>query len=307
MKHTVWTGLALAGATALISGFSVFYNKVAVLSSIDPWVSSFVKNAAVAAIVGITLLVRRPSGTAVTVGKKDILPLAYTGIVGGGIAFLLFFTGLSTIPAIDGALIHKSQFLWVALLSPFMLGETVTGTAVVGYLIILWSNLFLGGFSPVRLTGGHALVLLSAILWSLETIAIRRSARTLNSRFIAVIRMGVGSVVIAAALTVTGKWGRVAGLTPHDMPVLAGAILLLAGYVLTWTAALSKARASAVAAVLVVATPITNILSAVFITHAMPNTAVLQAGATVLGIALVTVLSGYPLRHDASRYTRETS
>jgi drug/metabolite transporter (DMT)-like permease len=306
MKKASAAGIVLALTTALISGFSVFYSKVAVLSVMDPWVSTFVKNAAVAVIILATFVIRRPEPGR-KISGSDIPALSYIGIIGGGVAFLLFFTGLAMVPAIDGALLHKTQFIWVALLSPVLLAETATPVAVVGYLVILWSNLFLGGFRPMAWSIGHTMILSAAILWSLETVAIRKTAGTVGSRQVALIRMGMGSLLILAVLVATGKLGLVARLQPKDIPVLAGAIALLTGYVLTWTAALSQTKAATVAAILVIATPITNLLSAAFVTHALPQTAIIQAAATVLGITLITLLSGRITHHAANPQSSSTS
>ena len=53
--------------------------------------------------------------------KRELVYLSLIGIIGGSLPFYLFFTGLSMIPAINGAIIHKTLFIWVAILAiPFL-------------------------------------------------------------------------------------------------------------------------------------------------------------------------------------------
>ncbi|MDP2932757.1 MAG: hypothetical protein Q8N81_01340, partial [bacterium] len=63
--------------------------------------------------------------------------------------------------------------------------------------------------------------------------------------------------------------------------------LLLVAYVLTWYAALKLAPAIYVAALLVPATLITNVLSAIFITHSVNWQLLGSSGLFVFGVAFI--------------------
>jgi drug/metabolite transporter (DMT)-like permease len=59
------------------------------------------------------------------------------------------------------------------------------------------------------------------------------------------------------------------------------------GFVVTWSGALTRAPATYVAVLLVPATLVTNVLSAVFITHQFPTVQYLNASLVTLGVALL--------------------
>ena len=121
-------GYLLVLATAFISGFSIYLNKFSV-SFISPEIFTFLKNASVAVfLIGLILVIgqwqklRRLKG-------KQILILILIGLLGGAIPFLLFFKGLSLTSAAKGAFIHKTMFLWVAMLAPIFLKEKLNKKA----------------------------------------------------------------------------------------------------------------------------------------------------------------------------------
>jgi hypothetical protein len=74
------------------------------------------------------------------------------------------------------------------------------------------------------------------------------------------LRMGMGSVALLGWLAVTGRLGGLTALTGEQVgwALLTG--VLLAAYVGTWFAALARAQAVDVTAVLVLAAPLTALL-----------------------------------------------
>ena len=123
VPHTIGWGIALALATAIISGFSVYLNGRFVKLFDDPTLLAAVRNGLVGlALVGIAVgagtlpAIRRLSG-------RERMGLLAIGIIGGGIPFALFFEGLALSSSPAAAVIHKTLFLWVAVLAVPFLGE----------------------------------------------------------------------------------------------------------------------------------------------------------------------------------------
>jgi drug/metabolite transporter (DMT)-like permease len=120
------------------------------------------------------------------------------------------------------------------------------------------------------LTGGlsssfgtpEALILAATLLWSVEVVVAKRLLGSLSSWTVAVARMGLGSVVLLAWLAVRGQLDALATLTGEQLGWALATGVLLAGYVGTWFAALARAQAVDVTAVLVLAAPITAGLTA---------------------------------------------
>ena len=113
-------GIQLALGTALISGFSIFISKILV-SSMDPVVFTALKNIFVAAVLSLFVFRSRYIHQIQKLTRPDWVRLILIGIVGGSIPFALFFTGLSMTSAGMGAILHKTLFIWIALLAiPFL-------------------------------------------------------------------------------------------------------------------------------------------------------------------------------------------
>jgi hypothetical protein len=87
-------------------------------------------------------------------------------------------------------------------------------------------------------------------------------------------------VVLLGFLGLTGRLGAVGALTPSQAGWTLATGLLLGGYVATWFAALRRAPATLVTAVLVVGAPITAALQAV-------STGGLPAGSILAGHGLI--------------------
>jgi len=283
-KSFAW-GIGLALVTALISGVSIFVNGFAVKQLPDPAVYTTLKNAVAAVVlVGLAAATIRPAALR-SVTPRDWGWLGVIGVIGGSVPFILFFTGLAQASAPSAAFIQKTLFIWVALLAVPLLGERLGGLQVAAMGVLLAGQALI--LAPVGIVwgSGETMITIATLLWALETIVVRRVVRRVSSPIVAAARLGFGLVVLVGFLAVTGKLGIVAGLRPEQWTwaLLTGG--LLAGYVATWFAALQRAPASAVTAILVIGAPVTAALQAA-------STGSVAIGPAILGQALVLVAGG---------------
>ncbi len=270
-------GVAVAGATAAISGVSVFVNSYGVRAVTSPAVYTTAKNVVAAlvlcAVAGVAWRAKWPPlslGNFVTVERTERAPraavalaLAYVGVVSGGLAFVLFFNGLASSAPAAAAFWRDTMLIWVAVLAGSALSERVrwwNGAAIA--LVVLGQVIVAGGVGPVALSSGELAVLASSVLWAVEVVLIRRLLRGLAPALVSVVRMGGGSITLLVYLGATGQLGALAGLDATQWSWAAGTGLLLAGYVATWTTALSRARAVDVSSVLVGGAVLTWLLQA---------------------------------------------
>jgi drug/metabolite transporter (DMT)-like permease len=263
IPHTTGTGLLLAVGTATISGVSVFLNASAVQHVPDAAVFTTLKNTVAGAILLTLALLVVPRSDVRAVARRDWGWLTAIGVIGGGIAFLLFFSGLAMASAPSAAFIHKTMFVWVALMAGPFLGERLgwlplaaLGVLLVGQALVL---------PPIGISWGvgETLIAAATLLWAVEVVLARRVLGRVRSPIVGVARLGVGLIVLVGFLAVSG---RIGGLTVLDAAGWAWVLvtgLLLSGYVATWLAALRRAPASQVTAVLVLGAVITGLLSAV--------------------------------------------
>ena len=109
-------GLILILGTAFISGLSVFVNKFGIVL-ISPYIFTGLKGIVVALLAISWLLMMKDWKTLKKLTKKQWLILSGIGLIGGSIPFLLFFKGLSLTTGIQAAFIHKTMFIYIAILA----------------------------------------------------------------------------------------------------------------------------------------------------------------------------------------------
>lgn len=258
-------GLLLALTTAGISGVAVFLNGYGVRAFGNATAYTTAKNL-VAALVLLALVAA--GGRAGVRLTRPTIPREWVGlglvaVVGGSVPFVLFFEGLARASSAQSAVIHKTLLVWVALLAVPLLGERLTAWHGIAFLLLVVAQVGLVGGVPSGLASGELMILAATLLWSVEVVLAKRLLSGLSSWTLGVARMAGGSVVLVAWSAVQG---HLAGLGAVDAVgwgwvLLTG--LILAGYVATWFAALARAQAVDVTAVLVLAVPITAVLSAV--------------------------------------------
>ncbi|MEW5990557.1 MAG: DMT family transporter [Chloroflexota bacterium] len=280
-------GIGLAFATALISGVSIYVNGFAVKQLPDAAVFTTLKNAIAALIlVGFAAATVRPAHVR-AMDRTAWGRLAAIGIIGGSVPFLLFFSGLAMASAPSAAFIHKTLFIWVAILAVPFLGERL-GLAQLGALgVLLVAQLLVIPPTGVAWGAGETMIAAATLLWAVEAILAKRLLGSVPSQVVGAGRLGIGLVVLVGYLLITGKTGAVLALSGEQWAWVLGTGALLFGYVGTWYAALKRAPASLVTAILVVGAPITATLQFVQ-KGALPATPVL-AGQLLIAAAAISL------------------
>lgn len=265
MNSTRRAGMLLALATAVISGFSVYVNSHGVKAFEDATVYTTAKNV-VAALV-LVLLAAAPglpaSGTRITRPRTrgQWWALVAVATVGGSLPFVLFFEGLARATSGQAAVIHKTLVLWVALLAVVLLKERLQWGHWLAIGLLLVGQVGLGGGLP-SLGSAEVMILAATALWSVEVVVAKRLLASVSPGTVGVARMGLGSLVLLGWLAVRGDLGALTSLTGTQLLWALVTGVILAGYVGTWFAALQRAQAVDVTAVLVLAVPVTAAVDA---------------------------------------------
>jgi uncharacterized membrane protein len=92
-------------------------------------------------------------------------------------------------------------------------------------------------------------------------VLVKRLLEALAPRTLAAARMGVGTVVLVAWVALSGRAGDLLALSTEQWGWAALTGLLLSAYVATWYAALARAQAVDVTAVLVFGAVVTALLA----------------------------------------------
>lgn len=255
-------GLILVVATAIISGFSVFINKFGVAMN-NPDIFAFAKNTAVAFLLGAVILLFKNRRELFTLKRQQWLALFFVGLIGGSIPFLLFFKGLALTSAAQGAFIHKTLFIFVAVLAVIFLKERINKNFFIGGLLLLAGILLtLKNFNLI-FGLGDGLILLAVLFWSAENILAKYLLRDLSGTLVAWGRMFFGAILIFAYLLFTNQAPQLLTLSWPQLGWIALTAALLFGYTLTWYNGLKLVPVSLATTVLLLGLPITTILTTI--------------------------------------------
>jgi len=264
MTSTRRTGLLLALTTAGISGVAIFLNGYGVRAFGNASVYTTAKNlvAAVALLAVVTLGSRAGARVTRPQGLRQWIGLFTVGIIGGAVPFLLFFEGLARASSTQSAFIHKTLVVWVALLAVLLLGERLSGLHWVAIALLVIGQVGLIGGVGIAVGSGELMILGATLLWSVEVVVAKKLLAGLSSWTVGLARMTIGSVVLVAWVVARGQAGQLLALdgAQWGWVLLTGAIL--AAYVGTWFAALARAQAVDVTAVLVLGALVTAGLQA---------------------------------------------
>lgn len=283
-------GIIFALITAFISGLSIFYNKLVIIKGIDPLIFNIIKNGGAAILLSLLIITSPKRNKLSSISVAQWKKLILIGIIGGSIPFLLFFEGLRQVSAANANLIHKTLFLWVAFMAIPILGEKLNIKQIIGYLLIAWANIFIGGLSRFTGSMGEMMILGATILWSIENIIAKIALKDIDYKVVAWGRMFIGSIFLIILALIQNKLVLLTRLNPSLLMPVIGSVFFLTGYVYFWFKALKFAPATVVTSVLILATPITNILSTVFITHNLPHSQVVNLLFTGLGVTMIAIL-----------------
>jgi drug/metabolite transporter (DMT)-like permease len=260
------TGIALAFLTAVVSGVSIFVNGHAVRHFGDATVYTTAKNTVAGALLLILVLTtQRPTRgapAAVPATHRHWLALVGVAVIGGSVPFVLFFEGLARAEATQAAFIQKTLVVWVSLLAVPLLKERFRAPHALAVVLLLVGQAWLAGRAGKVVFGsGEAMILGATLLWSVEVVYAKHLLAALAPRTLAAARMGLGTVLLVGWVAVSGKAGQLTGLDLQQWRWVVLTGLLLTAYVATWYAALARAQAVDVTAVLVFGVVVTALLS----------------------------------------------
>jgi drug/metabolite transporter (DMT)-like permease len=213
------------------------------------------------------------------------------GVVGGSVPFVLFFEGLSRASSPQAAFLHKTLVVWVAILAAVVLRERLRWPHLAAVVLLLLGQVGLSRAGSFPLDAGALMIFGATLLWSVEVVLAKRLLADIPSSVLAVARMGLGSVVLLAWVAVQGQLGALVSMSTAQVQWLLLTGLLLAGYVGFWFAALARAQAIDVTAILVVGAVgtavIAGVVDGVALAPQAPWLVTITVGAAIAGWVMV--------------------
>jgi drug/metabolite transporter (DMT)-like permease len=267
-QSTRHVGVILAVITAVISGFAVFINGYGLRAwagTADPTTYTTFKNIVAALVLtGIALVARNrreSRGLERPRRPRQWFALGLVAVLGGALAFALFFEGFARASSTQAAFIHKTLIIWVGILAVGMLREKVRPVHFAALaLLVAGQFLLVGGVSEISFGIGEAMMLAATLLWSVEIIIAKRLLRDLSSLTVGVARMAGGAVVLTAYGIVGGGFTAMGAVTMTQFGWVVVTGVVLSGFVGFWYASLARAPAIDVTAILVGGAVITAVL-----------------------------------------------
>lgn len=283
-------GLTLVFLTALISGISIFVNKLGV-NGINPYIFTFGKNIIAMVFLFSMILLFKNFNQLKKLKRKEWIKLAVIGLLGGSIPFLLFFKGLSMTSGATAAFVHKTMFIYVVILASIFLKEKINKKIIVGVFILMLGNLLLLKINNFAFNTGDLLILVATLFWATENTISKYVLKTIPSKIVAFGRMSFGSLFILIFLVISGNVKNMVSLTTSEILwiILTSGFLFL--YVFTWYSGLKYIKVSLATSILLLGSPITTLLSISFLGTVITLTQLI--GILLVPFGLLFVLKGY--------------
>jgi drug/metabolite transporter (DMT)-like permease len=293
MNNKEMFGTLLAFFAAVISGIAIPLNKVFVVD-LDPTVFTAVRSVIIGVI--FLLLSFATHGFDKKQFKTNWKYLVLIALIGGALAFLLFFSGLRLTTAGRAAFLHKTLPLYVAVFAFFFLREKIPRKQIYALAVMLLGTFVL--YSAQITTSavwadphlGDLLVIGATVLWALENVAARKVMSAGGTNFtVSFARMFFGGLILFGAVILTNKFGVLLTLTTPQWNNIFVSTGVLFGYVLFWYWSLKHINVSKAATLLLLAPVVSLAVGAVWLGE--PTPAVQLAGSALILIGAYCVCS----------------
>ncbi|MEW6295527.1 MAG: DMT family transporter [Candidatus Diapherotrites archaeon] len=256
-------GIFFALITALVSGISIFINSFAV-QSFNESLFTTLKNLVVVVFLFSLILILGEFRHLKFLKARNWLQLAFIGLIGGSIPFLLFFNALSHTPAVNAGFIHKLMFLFVAVLAVIFLKEKLNRKVFAGSVLLVFAVTLLFGINVQAFNSFDLMILTATALWAAENVYSKHLLKEIQPKILAFGRMFFGSVFLLLFLAFTGKLALINSLTSIHFLWLLITSLFLFAYVLFWYSSLQKIPVSLATSILLLGLPVTALLNSLF-------------------------------------------
>ena len=278
-------GILLVLCTALVSGVSIFLNSFAV-AGFNPFAFTFLKNALVAVFLFSLILLLKEFSSLKSLSRGQWLKLASIGLIGGSAPFLLFFYALKLSTPATAGFVHKTLFIWATVLALVFLREKISKSFLVGAILLFAGNFLF--FGPVSFAFPELLVLAATVLWAAETVLSKHVLKDTQVRVVMFGRMFFGSAFILAFLAFTNQLQFALSLSFSQIQWLLLTSSLLFLFVFTYYSGLKHIPVHKATSILLLAQPVTAILSFAFLGKPVAFNQALGLSLIVAGAILVT-------------------
>ncbi len=275
-------GTLLILLTALESGVAIVFNKFFV-QRINPTLFTALRAFFIGLIFYvITFFTKQKT-------KTPFKKIIWIGLIGGGLAFLLFFNGLKLTTSGRAAVIHKTLPIWASLMAFFFLKEKITRKqifalllAMLGFFIIEFENI------PFSIKIGDFLALTATLLWALENTLSKKFMNQGESNWrITFVRMFFGSLFLFAVVWIQGNFHLIFELSLAHWGYIAFSTAMLTWYVFTWYWGLRYINLSKASSILLISPVIAMSLARFFLGEILSVIQICGSSLIIMGAFII--------------------
>ncbi len=215
--------------------------------------------------------------------------IMYLGVIGAGVAPVLYFVGLSQTTAVNAALLGNAEVLFTALLAFAVVGERLnrrqvaTGLVIVAGIVVVATNFDLAYVQLVQGLVGNLLILAAALAWGIENNLIVVAARRFGAPLLSKFRNLIGGSLIVAFLVVAGIPAR---FSANDIGVLSLLVLTYAGVTFLFISALEMIGAIRMVLIFSLATALGPCFALLFLGEQITIVQIAGGAAIMVGVYL---------------------
>ena len=286
-------GTILAFLAAITSGFSIFLNKIFIVS-LDPIIFTATRAIFLGGIFFILSLYKnkwKVKGFK-TVSWKYLLAI---GLIGGGLAFLLFFSGLKLTTSGRAAFLQKTLPLYVTIFAFLFLKEKISKKQITALLLMVIGTVILSSaeITPSELWSnphfGDVLVVAATVLWAVENTISRKAMILGENNFIVSFgRMFFGALFLFGIAIIYSKIYLIFSVTVIQWLYILISTAVLFVYVLTYYWSLKHINVSKASTILSFSPVITMLLGMFFLNEPVILIQVAGFAAILLGAYLIS-------------------
>ncbi|MCJ7816888.1 MAG: DMT family transporter, partial [Candidatus Aenigmarchaeota archaeon] len=197
--------------------------------------------------------------------------LILIGIIGGGLAFLFYFTGLSLTTTSRAAFLHKTLPIYTTVLAFIFLKEKVSRRQSLGLVGMLFGTFLIvsSQINPAEFWTnpqlGDMLVLIATMLWGVENVLAKYALiKDESNLVVSFARMFIGSLLLFSAVLALGKMDALFSLSFQQLGNVLISTGLLFGYVFCYYWSIKLINVSKATSLLLIA-PVITLLIGVYI------------------------------------------
>jgi len=291
LKENPKTGYAFAVFNMVISGIAIFVNSLGVQMFSDAVLYTLLKNAVVGVALLFPLFFRQDRRSEYrSLSARQWMLLVMVSLIGGSIAYALFFMGLQVTTPVTASVIAHSQFLIVAILAAIFLRERFHATIWLA-LFLLLAGLTVGlKVSAVRWDAGVPLIISSTILFATDFVIMKYLLRSVSIFAVMTFKMSLGAALLCVFVAATGHMGAVLHLSLVQWGFVIVTGLILLAFTATSILGLRYASATAVTAIPAAAPIVTTLLVIISRQSQVPPSRWLGLSLILLAVTVVFII-----------------